>query len=707
VKLNMLSPKYSLKGFIFDPKFNPNYEKLIKVVWLLSGIVLLIILFTAFLLLFNRKLNKSVEERTEHLSKEIIEHARAEKALQESEEKYRLLVENQTDLVVKVDPDGKFQFASQSYCRMFGKTEAELIGNSFMPLVHPDDLASTQKAMEALFHPPYTAYMEQRALTKDGWKWLAWIDNAVLDENNKIISIIGAGRDITEQKNFESALNTSQETFLSVLDGIDATIYVADMKTYEILFMNKYMKDTFKVDLTGKKCWQVFREDTGPCESCTNKKLLDENGNPTGVHIWNDRNPVVNRWYINHDRAIKWPDGGYVRLQIATDITDFKIMENELRQAYKMESIGTLAGGIAHDFNNIIGIIMGNAELALDDLQDGSPVQNNIKEIKTASLRARDVVRQLLNFSRKTENEQKPLNIIPEIKECIKLLKSSIPSTVEIHENLPDTCDTILADATQIHQVIINLCTNAAHAIPLTGGVIEISLKNFELNRSLGGIFKDMAVGKYLEVVVKDTGSGINPEIREKIFDPYFTTKEVGKGTGMGLAIVHGILKNHNADIFVESVPGQGTIVTLFFPVIAELTGKEPESETQTNPHGTETILFVDDEPAIVDMAKQVLTKLGYAVEARINPIQALKDFEVNPDFFDLVISDMTMPRMNGMTFSEKLRELRPDIPIIICTGHSAVMDKEKAKELNISAYAMKPVSMSKIAKLIRDVLDQ
>lgn len=393
---------------------------------------------------------------------------------------------------------------------------------------------------------------------------------------------------------------------------------------------------------------------------------------------------------------------------IDRDISDRKKLEDELRQAHKMESIGIMAGGIAHDFNNILGIIVGNAELALDSLPDWNPSYNNLKEIKTASLRAKDIVRQLLSFSRKTEQIQKPLDIKEVIKESIKLIRSSIPSSIKIHEEIPEKNDIILADATQIHQILINLCTNASYTMLDDGGLLEIILRSKIINEKSEERYKGLSPGNYIELIVKDSGSGIDPKICDKIFDPYFTTKAVGKGTGMGLAVVHGIVKNHQGKIYVDSELGKGTTFRIVFPTITE----QPQQTIETtnkklNPSGNETILFVDDEEALVEMAKKILEKLGYSIQISTNPIKALAIFEADPTLFDLVISDMTMPQMSGVKLSEKLREIQADIPIIICTGHSSLIDEGKAKNIGISAYAMKPITMSEIAKLIRTVLDK
>ena len=390
-------------------------------------------------------------------------------------------------------------------------------------------------------------------------------------EENKLhfFEFVELGRSVNEmidrRNRAEEALRTSHERFITVLDSIDATIYVSDMETYEILFMNRHMKETFGRDMTGEICWDAFRGESEPCRHCTNDQLVDKIGKPAGVCVWQDKNPITEKWYINYDRAIEWTDGRLVRLQIATDITKLKKMEEELNHTHKMESIGTLAGGIAHDFNNILGIIIGNIELAMDDIPEWNPTRLNLQEIKTASLRAKDVVRQLLSFARKTNLEKKPINIIPIVKESLKLLRSSIPKSVQIRQNIPADVGTIIADPTQIHQVLINLCTNADHAMT-DGGVIEVGLRNVDYDDDTLPQHPDLKSGRYLNLTISDTGHGITQEEIDRIFDPYFTTKELGKGTGMGLAVVHGIVKEHNGIVAVESEIGKGTTFSIFFP---------------------------------------------------------------------------------------------------------------------------------------------
>lgn len=523
-----------------------------------------------------------------------------------------------------------------------------------------------------------------------------------LKEKNRELS-----REIEERIQAESALKTSQETLLSVLDSIDATIYVSDLQTYEILFVNKCMMKSFGRDLKGEICWEAFRNEERPCSHCTNEKLVDEAGNPSGVQVWQGKNPVTGRWYMNYDRAIHWNDGKVVKLQIATDITDLKKMEEDLRQSHKMESIGTLTGGIAHDFNNILGIIIGNTELAMEDIPVWNPAYKYIQEIKTASFRAREVVKQLLSYSRKSKEELKPIDISPVIRESLKLLRSSMPATIEIRDFIPISSHAILADATQIHQVVINLCTNAAQAIVNEKGVIEVSLQEVSLPERPVDNLNKLKSGEYLLLKVKDSGVGIDPKLQDKIFDPYFTTKEVGKGTGMGLAVVHGILKNHNAGIEIESTPNIGTTVCVYFPFTEAGTPENAVGEYKPRADGHEKILFVDDEKPLLDISERVLRKSGYSVTGTTDPMQAFELFEDNPDFFDLIISDMTMPQMTGAEFAEKIKAIRSDIPIIICTGHSSLLDEKKARETGISAFLMKPVSAETLRTTIRDVIDR
>jgi PAS domain S-box-containing protein len=387
------------------------------------------------------------------------------------------------------------------------------------------------------------------------------------------------------------------------------------------------------------------------------------------------------------------------------DITEKARLEEQLQQSQKMESIGTLAGGIAHDFNNILGIMVGNAELALDDVPPWNPGHRNLKEIKTAGLRAAHIVKQLLSFSRKSEQKLKPVEIKAIIQDSLNLLRATIPVTIEIRENFATAEGTILADPIQINQVIMNLCINASQAMEDTGGIIEVSAGRVALESGPTAENPGLPDGPYMKISVSDTGQGIDAQIIDKIFDPYFTTKEVGRGSGMGLAVVHGIVKNHGGGITVDSIKGQGATFNVFFP-LAEKSAEEEIQEDEALQLGRETILVVDDEPSIVSMMAQMLQRLGYGVEAKVNPNDAIELLESRSRRIDLVISDMTMPGMTGIQLFEQVKKIQPNLPVIIYTGHSDQIDPKKAQELGIAALAMKPITKHMIARTIRAVLD-
>ncbi len=511
--------------------------------------------------------------------------------------------------------------------------------------------------------------------------------------------------DITERKQSEVALRESHERFLAVLDGIEASIFVADMKTHEILFMNKSMINAFHGDFTGKKCFEKLRGEKEPCNFCANKHLIAGNGVPDGVSVWEDKNPITGAWYINHIRAIKWTDGRMVRIQIATDITEMREMGNRLRQAQKMEAIGTLAGGIAHDFNNILTSIIGFTEIGIDVVEKNSLLEDSLKEIYVAGSRAKDLVKQILAFARKSEEEIKPVQPGLIVKEVARFLRSSIPTTIEIKLNVHSD-SFIMANATQIHQVLMNICTNASHAMEDKGGLLEIRLRDVTKSHAAEANKPDLKDGNYLELVISDTGVGIPAESVDSIFDPYYTTKAVGEGTGLGLAVVHGIVETYGGMITVDSVFGEGTTFTIYLPIL-DKHKKEREYRAEGVPSGSERVLLVDDEPSITKMCGQILERLGYEVTAENSSMAALEIFRSKPEAFDLLVTDMTMPEMTGDTLAMELMRIRPDIPVILCTGFTQKMSNETALDLGIKAFVNKPIDKADLAKIVRKVLDE
>jgi len=427
------------------------------------------------------------------------------------------------------------------------------------------------------------------------------------------------------------------------------------------------------------------------------------------------------RWMQSRDVAFLRNPAGQVKqiLGIAEDITTKKEieetcrnLEDQLRQAHKMEAIGTLAGGIAHDFNNILGIILGNAELAIDDTPGWHPAKHHLEEIITAGLRAKDVVRQLLSFSRNAEPVKHPLHIEQVLGESLKLLRASIPTSIEIQFQAPTQLPSIEADATQIHQILINLCTNAAHAMEEQGGTLTISLQETEQDIQTADQFRELPPGSYIQLSVKDSGCGIPFEIQDKVFDPYFTTKEFGKGMGMGLAVVHGIVAGLGGAIALESEPGNGTLFNVLFPVSEQT----PDSTSPTQMDfskakdllkGTEKILLVDDEAALLQTGYKILYRLGYQVETTTDPAQALSRVQVDPDQYQLVITDMTMPKMNGDQLAGRILQIRHDMPIILCTGYNEKINHDRAHALGIRRLLEKPLKISEMAQTVRTVLDE
>jgi PAS domain S-box-containing protein len=391
---------------------------------------------------------------------------------------------------------------------------------------------------------------------------------------------------------------------------------------------------------------------------------------------------------------------------ILRDITNELRLERELRQSQKMEAIGTLAGGIAHDFNNILTAIIGYTDMAQRKTSKNQAVVHDLERVQQASSRAKELVSRILAFSRQGEQERKPVQVASIVEEVLKLLRSALPTTIEIHRHITTSSngDTVLADPTQLHQVLMNLGTNAAHAMRDQGGVLGVSLSDVDADASLIAHNPDLRPGPCVRLTVSDTGHGMEDNVKERIFDPYFTTKKVGEGTGMGLAVVQGIIKNHGGAISVYSEPGRGTTFHIFLPKFAgELVNQATADELPSG--GTERILFVDDELMLAELGQELLESLGYTVTVTLNGLEALKLFRSAPQEFDLVITDMTMPGLTGKELARELMAVRPDIPIILCTGFSEQINEKQAKETGIRGYVMKPYATNSLNKTIRKLL--
>lgn len=379
--------------------------------------------------------------------------------------------------------------------------------------------------------------------------------------------------------------------------------------------------------------------------------------------------------------------------------------ERQLRQSQKLEAIGALAGGIAHDFNNILSAVIGYGELAMGRAEKGTPLADDLSEILTAGNRAKDLIKQILTFSREKEMAKNPVRLAMIVKECAKLLRSSIPATIDMITDLNSDA-AVMGDAAQFHQIVMNLCTNASQAMKRTGGQLTITLKDVLLDKEFAATHPDLSPGPHVLLSIQDSGSGIPPDIIDHIFVPFFTTREKEEGTGLGLSVVHGIVKDFKGEILVYSEMGKGTVFKIYFPAVKKTPSHESVVPVSI-PAGSERILLVDDEPSIVKMGKQVLESLGYHVTVRTNGIEALELFKARKDDFDLIISDMTMPKMDGEALVREIKKITAQIPIILCTGFNPNMDEDRAAALGISALAHKPFSKHELGMTIRRILDQ
>ncbi|MFO8112343.1 MAG: ATP-binding protein [Desulfosalsimonadaceae bacterium] len=504
-------------------------------------------------------------------------------------------------------------------------------------------------------------------------------------------------------------------------DNISDIIWVLDLSTQRFSFVSpsienilgysaeEFVRLTPKDIFTPKSLKQASRlikeelknEKTGSPDPSRSKTIEVNQYCKDGRSIWLE----ITAKFIRDNNGR--PDS---ILGVSRDITERKLVEAEkeqleakLQQSQKMEAVGTLAGGIAHDFNNILSAVIGYTELGLNDASDNPKLKRKMEHVLKAGYRARDLVKQILAFSRHAEHEMRPVKAKTVISEALKLLRATIPSTIEIRHYL-ESDSMIFGDPTQIHQVLMNLCTNAEHAMAESGGVLEVRLKDVHFDEAWADRNPGTTPGLHLCLTVSDTGPGIPQEIMERLFEPFFTTKDPGKGTGLGLSVVHGIVRSHRGAVTVESNPGNGTVFSVYLPIVAKATQPKYENNAPVQT-GSERILFVDDEKSIADLGGEMLSQLGYQVVVRTSSVDALEEFRGHPDQFDLVVTDMTMPRITGAKLAEEMLRIRPDIPIILCTGFSRSINEEDALKIGIRAFTMKPITIEQLSKTIRLVL--
>jgi len=593
-------------------------------------------------------------------------------------------------------------------CKMTGYDESEMIGQSARMLYPSDkdfEFVGREKYAQIADHA--TGTVETRWQKKDGTIMDVLLSSTPVDLQDQSKGVTFTALDITDRKQAENELNHAHEKLLTILDSIDSTVYVADMDTCEILFMNKRMINDFGGDKTGDICYSAFRNNSEPCECCTNDQLIDKDGNPAGVHIWEGKNPVTGKYYINYDRAIEWTDARLVRMQIAADITDLKKMESQLIQARKMEAVGRLAGGVAHDFNNMLSVILGKTEMALEDIDPNQTLYADLEEIRTAAQRSADVTRQLLAFARKQTIAPKVVNLNSTIESILKMLRRLIGENIDLIWLPNEEIWPVRIDPSQLAQILANLSVNARDAIADVGKlIIETGKTTFD--EAYCADHSGFVPGDFVQLTVSDNGCGINQETLQNVFEPFYTTKDVGKGTGLGLATVYGIVKQNDGFINAYSEPDQGTIFRIYLPrYLAETEILEKKTSDTINPDGAETILLVEDEPSILRMTRMMLERMGYKVLGAGTPGGAIALAREYAGQIHLLMTDVVMPEMNGRDLAGNLLVLYPDLKRLFMSGYTANLIAQHGLLAEGVNFIQKPFSREQLGKKVRDALDK
>jgi PAS domain S-box-containing protein len=652
---------------------------------------------------------EALERRVIELTRRLSELRRLERTLLESERKYRELVQAVNSIILRFDTQGNITFFNEFAQRFFGFSKDEALGKNIVGTIVPrTDSAGRDLALmirRLIADPENHVANENENIRKSGERvWVTWTNRAIHNTRQQVVEILAVGNDISARKKTEQEL----VRLATVVEQVAESIMITDRRG-DIIYINpafEHISGFSRTDVIGKN-FRILKSDKHDESFYRRMWQTISSG-----RVWKGR--IVNRMKASELREfettispIRDNSADIVNfVSINRDVTSELDLESRLRQAQKMEAIGTLAGGIAHDFNNILSAIIGYAELSKMDVAQGSLIQNNLAEILKAGNRAKDLVNQILTFSRRSEPERKPVRIGQIVNEALKMLRASLPTTIDMRASIDDDVGVIEADTTQVHQILMNLCTNAGHAMRDTGGILEVTLSNAEIDELMASRQPDLIASSYLKLSVTDTGSGMTEEVAHRIFEPYFTTKEKGVGTGMGLAVVHGIVRSYGGAITVDSAPGRGSTFNVYLPRILK-TAAPVDERSHVYPTGHERILCVDDEQTLVDVAEQMLAKLGFQVITSTSSVEALKLFQTQPDDFDLVITDLTMPNLTGDRLAAELTKIRPDVPVILCSGYSEHLTGKQLRETGIRSFLMKPLLIGDLATTVRRILDE
>lgn len=637
---------------------------------------------------------------------DITDRKRAEEAQRESEQMIQSIL-SATPVGIGLTVDGQIKWVNENWMQIFGFKEDDEYLNQPVGVLYPSEeiYQESQHRISVSLEKETVGRIETLMKRRDGTIFHAYQGIAPIDPADLKKGTISTIMDISAWKQMEQSLRESEEKYRLAMDVTNDGLWDWDIPTGEVHYSPAWSR--------------ILEETIDPHISSWKTRLHPDERDALLQSISNHLEGKNEHWRLEHrlrTSSGKWkwvlgrgsvisrdPDGTPLRM-IGTiiDIDERKLLESQLTQAQKMEALGTLAGGIAHDFNNILGAIMGYTELSMIQNRQDSYLQH----VMQASERAKSLVDQILVFSRQREQERKPVDVKLIVREAIKLLTASLPSTIEIRQELPSEPSIVNADPTQIHQIIMNLCTNAAYALRDQIGFIEIALSNLDVSPEMTVANPDFRIGPYVHLKVEDSGEGIDPFIIDKIFDPFFTTKKAGEGTGLGLSVVYGIVIKYEGVITVKSAPGEGTTFDIYIPRIVTDIHTGEKGRNVSLLQGNERIFIIDDEEDLAIVLQKYLNSLGYDAIFSTSSMAALEQFQSNPTGYDLIVTDMTMPQMTGLTLSRKILALKPDMPIILCTGYDKTITKDEAQTHGIREFALKPINPRTLAALIRKVLD-